>query len=499
MSLLVFNTLTGKKEEFVPAEPPKVGMYICGPTVYNFIHVGNARTYVSFDIILRYLRYRGYEVTYVRNITDVDDKIINKARDEERSPETLAQHYAEEFHKDADSLGLLRPNGEPRATEHIAEMLNMVEALVEKGNAYEVDGDVYFSVKSFPDYGKLSHRELEEMRAGERVEVDPRKRHPMDFALWKRAGDDEPGWASPWGRGRPGWHIECSAMSEKYLGMGFDIHGGGQDLIFPHHENEIAQAEASRGAPAFVRYWLHGGLLNINDEKMAKSVGNILLVRELFEERRPEIFRLLCLGTHYRSPIGFSGERMEEAASALRRMENALSNVDYAMDKAPVVEGDITDAEKGLAQAVVGSRKRFVQAMDDDFNTPLALGVVFELIRAINQSLEEAAQGLTEQGREIVGEARETLLELPAVVGLDLDAMNLSEFLSEDLLSVAQDILVGEDHREKASALEALMRRREDARKGKDWKTADSIRTRLEDVGVEIEDTPQGPRWKLKV
>ncbi|MFW6113512.1 MAG: cysteine--tRNA ligase, partial [Actinomycetota bacterium] len=303
MNLKVYNTLTRKKDDFVPREEGKVSMYVCGPTVYNYIHVGNGRAYLVFDVIKRYLAYKGFEVFCVQNFTDVDDKIIKRSQEEGKSPHEIARVYEEAFLEDMSALNIEPPDVAPRATGTIQQMIDIVEGLVEKGHAYVVDGDVFFSVESFEEYGKLSGRTLEEMRAGERVEVDPRKRHPMDFALWKASKSGEPSWESPWGRGRPGWHIECSAMALKYLGMGFDIHGGGQDLIFPHHENEITQSEAYTGEKPFARYWLHNGFVNIREEKMSKSLGNIILVREILKRYEPDVVRLLSLQTHYRSPI----------------------------------------------------------------------------------------------------------------------------------------------------------------------------------------------------
>ncbi|MCL4498824.1 MAG: cysteine--tRNA ligase [Chloroflexi bacterium] len=501
MALRIFNTLTRKKEEFQPRDAGRVGMYVCGPTVYNYIHIGNARTYLSFDVIYRYLKYRGYDVVYVRNLTDVEDKIINKAREEGVEPAEIAERFAGAFWEDTENLGMAKPTIEPRATEHIRDMITIIERLIAGGLAYAVDGDVYFAVTKFPGYGRLASRTLEDMRAGERVDVDPRKRYPMDFALWKASKPGEPSWNSPWGPGRPGWHIECSAMSERYLGMGFDIHGGGQDLIFPHHENEIAQSEGAAPGGVFVRYWMHGGMVNIGDEKMAKSLGNVILVRDLLAEHGKDLLRLLALSTHYRSPIDFGPDKLKEAGAAYDRLENVVRRVERRLD-APTSSavGERSASIDALVRASRAARKGFVEGMDDDFNTAVALASIYDLVKEINGFLEVKKPGLSMEARDALEDARDVLFELTGALGLELKLPEEEEIeasISEAVRPLAVEVL-GRSQASKRELVDQLLARRDAARAAKDWATADIIRKSLSDMGIEIEDTPTGPEWRPK-
>ncbi|MBE0446532.1 MAG: cysteine--tRNA ligase [Actinobacteria bacterium] len=503
MSIKVYNTLDRKKEEFIPRDPGKVGMYVCGPTVYNYIHVGNARTYLSFDIIYRYLKYRGYDVTYVRNLTDIDDKIIIKAKEERTSPEEIAERYTREFWEDAKNMGLAEPTIQPKATNHIKEMIEIIEALIEKGLAYIVDGDVYFEVTKFAGYGKLAHRTLDEMRAGERVEIDPRKHHPMDFALWKSAKPGEPAWDSPWGKGRPGWHIECTAMSLRYLGIDFDIHGGGRDLLFPHHENEIAQTEGYT-SKRFAKYWLHGGLVNIGGEKMAKSLGNIILVRDLLKEHNANVLRLLALGTHYRSPIDFSQEKLKEAEAAYERLLNVRRRIEHVLESPTVTRWpEKVEEMNRLKRVIEETKEKFIESMDDDFNSAAGLANLFELVKEINTFIEVYGEQVTMHAKDLLEEADGVLLELSGAVGLNLTlpkAEDVAKKLPEDIYQLASEVLgIAIDGKRKDQLLDDILERRNRARKEKDWGMADRIRDRLSAMGIEIEDTPLGSRWKLKI
>ena len=469
MPLAITNTMSGRKEPFVPLEPGAVTMYVCGVTVYDRCHIGHARALLTFDVIYRYLRFLGFDCRFVRNFTDVDDKIIRRAREEGVPPGELARRYIDEFHRDAAALGLLEPTLEPCATGHISEMVAIISGLVERGNAYETDGDVFFAVESFPGYGKLSGRSLDEMTAGARVEVDRRKRHPMDFALWKRSREGEPFWESPWGRGRPGWHIECSAMSTKYLGQPFDIHGGGQDLVFPHNENEIAQSECVAGTP-FTRYWIHNGFVRLAREKMSKSTGNILTIREVLRRFDPAALRLYMLTTHYRNPIEFSEDALAEAQRAVDRIYQAVSRGNPAPGRSPAGAPD------------PGALDDFRGEMDDDFNTPRALAVVFDEVRAVNRLLDQG------NGPDL--DARRNALRVMA------EALGLMQASPERVL---------EDRRMAGLARRALsedeVRRliedRNRARQVKDWSQADGIRDELKEKGVLLKDGPSGTTWEL--
>ncbi|HHO69259.1 MAG TPA: cysteine--tRNA ligase [Gammaproteobacteria bacterium] len=458
--LKIYNSLTRRKEEFVPITPGKVKMYVCGMTVYDYCHLGHARVLVVFDVIVRHLRSLGYEVTYVRNITDIDDKIIARAIENGESIQALTDRFIEAMHEDAEALGVLPPDAEPRATESMDAIIDMIRRLVEKGYAYQADnGDVYYSVSRFRDYGKLSGKQLEDLRSGARVEVDEAKRDPLDFVLWKAAKPGEPAWPSPWGPGRPGWHIECSAMSTQKLGDHFDIHGGGLDLQFPHHENEIAQSEAATGHP-FVNYWIHNGFVQVDEEKMSKSLGNFFTVREILKRYRPEEVRYFILSSHYRSPLNYSDDNLDKARAALTRLYTALRGVDAA--------GDDIDPE---------FERRFTDAMNDDFNTPEALAVLFDVARALNRAREEDPQA----ARRLAA----TLRSLGGRLGLlqaDPEAYLKGGQAGSGGLSDAE--------------IDALVQQRLDARKRKDWAEADRIRDRLAEQGVVLEDSGTRTTWR---
>lgn len=493
MSLRVYSTLTGEKSVFVPLVPGKAGMYVCGVTVYDYCHIGHARANVVFDIIFRYLRYSGYDVTYVRNYTDIDDKIINRANREGVDYRTIADRYIEAFDQDMERLGLVKPTVEPKATDHIGGIIAIIETLVAKGNAYESEGDVYYAVESFPEYLRLSGRNLDDMLAGARVEVGDKKRHPMDFALWKSSKPGEPSWDSPWGAGRPGWHIECSAMSMEFLGATFDFHGGGKDLVFPHHENEIAQSEAANGCP-FVRYWLHNGFVNINSEKMSKSLGNFFTIREVLDRFDPETLRFFILSAHYRSPIDFSDQNLHEAQVGLERIYSCLAAVDTALAGHQPVSGDapaesLPESANELSEKIETLIPRFREAMDDDFNTAQALGVLFENVRAINRFLAEcdcrtpSAQGLLRRARQLFSEIGNVLGLFGSVPATWLD--NIKSAKSGQLEISAAEI-------------ENLIAERSAARKSKDFKRSDEIRDLLLHKGIQLLDSPQGTTWNVK-
>ncbi len=499
MSLVIHNTLSRRKEEFKPRDEGRVSMYICGPTVYNYIHIGNGRAYLAFDVIRRYLSYKGYEVCCVQNFTDVDDKIINRANEEGKSAGEVARFYERAFLEDMRALGIRSPEVTPRATETIPQILEMIETLVRKGHAYVVEGDVYFRVESFPGYGKLSGRKLDEMHAGERVEVDERKEHPMDFALWKASKPGEPSWDSPWGPGRPGWHIECSAMALKYLGMGFDIHGGGQDLIFPHHENEIAQSEAYTGTEPFVRYWVHNGFVNIQEQKMSKSLGNIVLVRDILARYRPDVVRLLAIQTHYRSPIDFGLDALEEAKRAYERIENCLFALEAFLTNPPERVAPVrTQREVELSDSFSDFERRFEEAMDDDFNTARAVGIVFELVKELNTYLGEQEVFQTPASPIIVSLGRDALLKLCRVLGLLSPEPEREGKEEEESAAGREGAAAGGGGTPDAALLvDLLLEVRAMSRRKKDFETADFIRSRLHDLGIRVDDLREGQRWKF--
>lgn len=492
MGIRVYNTLSGAKEEFIPRDLNKVAMYVCGPTVYNYIHVGNARCYLTFDMVRRYLKYRGYEVLYAQNFTDVDDKIINAANAEGIAPAKLAEKYVEAFEEDMARLDVEPPDITPKATEHVGEMIEMIGSLIAKGIAYEVENNVYYAVDKFPGYGKLSHRSLDDMQTGARVDVDERKRNPMDFALWKAAKPGEPSWDSPWGQGRPGWHIECSAMSQKYLGFSFDIHGGGLDLIFPHHENEIAQAEGAAGREPFVRYWMHNGFVTMSGEKMAKSVGNIIRVRDVLDDVDPQAVRMLFLGTHYRGPIDFNAKKLEEAAVAYDRLNNVVGNIDRTIDdyKEPVKTIMGSGKEAALHEAARRIEEEFVTAMDDDFNAPDALGTLFTLAREVNSYLKDRTQFSLDE-MDALDAAKDKLIELGGALGLTFPGFVL------DMSGEAK--LAGELGTKvmRKEEIEEQIRLRDQARADKGWAEADRIRDELAAKGIIIEDTTSGTKYRV--
>lgn len=460
--LEIYNSLTHKKEKFEPLVPGKVGMYVCGVTIYDLCHIGHGRTFVCFDAIVRYLRYSGYEVNYVRNITDVDDKIIKRANENKESCENLTNRLTVEMYKDFDALGIKRPDIEPRATAHIGDIIHLVETLIENGNAYVADnGDVMFSIDSFPEYGRLSGQRLEDLKAGIRVDIEAAKRNPYDFVLWKMSKPGEPMWDSPWGPGRPGWHIECSAMNSHYLGKVFDIHGGGSDLMFPHHENEIAQSCCAWHTD-YVKYWLHSGMVMINKEKMSKSLGNFFTIRDLLEKYDGETLRYFLLSAQYRGQLNYSVDNIEQSRAALQRLYTALRGLPEGV--APV------DSEYEV---------QFKKAMDDDFNTPLAYSVFFELAKEINNLRDKDLAKAADLGA--------LLKKLGSVLGL-------LEQEPEKYLQGAQ----GAESSLDTAKIEALISARQEARKARDWALADKARDELAAMGVVIEDGPQGTTWRLK-
>lgn len=459
----LYNSLTRRKDEFVPIEPGKVRMYVCGPTVYNYFHIGNARPFLIFDTLRRYLEYRGYDVKYIQNFTDVDDKIIRKAKEEGLDSFVVSEKYIVEYFRDADALGIKRATVHPKVTETIPEIIAYIQTLVDLGNAYVADGDVYYATASFKNYGKLSRQSLDDLEAGSRIEINEQKQNPMDFVLWKSKKPGEPSWPSPWGEGRPGWHIECSVMSTKYLGETIDIHAGGQDLIFPHHENEIAQSEAYSGKP-FAHYWLHNGYINIDNEKMSKSKGNFFTVRDILKQYDPEVLRFFILSAHYRNPINFSEELILQAGNGLERLYNAKENLNHTIENASNIKLTVMEIEK--LSNLRHHKEHFLEVMDDDLNTADAISTIFELIREINSNLEETSS------KEFASNALSLLMELAGVLGI----------LSKEKGGLDEEV-------------EALIEKRKDARARKDFAKSDEIRDRLKEMGIVLEDTPQGVKW----
>ena len=464
----LYNTLTRKKEEFVPQEEGKVKMYVCGPTVYNYIHIGNARPYVVFDTVRRYLEYKGYDVTYIQNFTDVDDKIIKKANEEHSSMEEVSNRYIKEAFTDADGLNVKRATHHPRVTEEMDNIIEMIKTLVDKGYAYVNDGTVYYDTKKFPEYGKLSKKNLDELIEGasERVDKDDAKRNTTDFVLWKPFKPGEPKWDSPWGKGRPGWHIECSVMAKKYLGDTIDIHAGGEDLIFPHHENEIAQSEAANGKP-FAKYWLHNGFIMVNNEKMSKSAGNFFTVREIAAEFPYEVIRFFILNGHYRSPLNFSRDLMQACQNGLVRIKNCNTDLQHYIDNSQ--DSALKDNEKELLNELDKFRVQFETAMDDDFNTADAISAIYELVRFINKSIKDNVS------KEFAVKEMEMLGKLCGVLGINKEKEKVED--------------------EDTALIEELIAKRTEAKKNKNFAEADAIRDKLTEMGVTIKDTRQGVQW----
>ena len=458
----IFNDMDMQLEEFQPIEPGKVKMYACGPTVYNYIHVGNARPIVIFDVLRRYLEYRGYEVTFVQNFTDVDDKIIKRANEEGVTSDQIAEKYIAEYWKDVTALGVRPATVHPKATENIGPIIKIIKTLVEKGYAYEVNGDVYYRTLKFTGYGKLSHQPIEDLQSGARIDVNDIKENPLDFALWKAAKPGEPSWDSPWGKGRPGWHIECSAMSTTYLGETFDIHGGGKDLLFPHHENEIAQTSGATGKP-YVRYWMHNGFINIDNEKMSKSKGNFFTVRDISREFDLEAVRLFMLSAHYRSPINFSRDLIEAAASSLERLYNARDQLQFLLTSAQDRTPD--EGERAFMDECLRSEEKFIAAMDDDLNTADALAALFELVRAVYKLPQGGVS------REAVQLGMDKMKAICGVLGL---------LMKEEGAIPAE--------------VQALVDERAEARKNKDWKRSDELRDQIKALGYILEDTKAGQK-----
>jgi len=477
MALKVYNTISGKKEDFTPLSEGKVKLYVCGVTVYDHCHIGHARSAIVFDTIYRYLLSKNYEVTYVKNFTDIDDKIIKKSQTENIPWQEVGEKYIRSFYDDMDALGVLRPDHEPRATQHIGDMIALVDTLLKKGHAYNIDGDVYFSVESFKNYGQLSKRSLEEMVAGARVEVDERKRNPLDFALWKASKEGEPSWDTPFGAGRPGWHIECSVMSTLYLGNPFDIHGGGKDLVFPHHENEKAQTEAATGE-RFVNYWIHNGFVNIDREKMSKSIGNTLSIKDFLKEYHPEVLRLFFLSNHYRSPVDYNEQSIEDVNRALHRLYYTRQRAMEAQKGGKVEPRTYPEADE--------IAKKFVDAMDDDFNTALALSYVFELSKEINRMADEK----DESTAGLIAYAEGIYELLAGTLGLFTDSIEALES-QERIRHLTRTGLDG-------TFVEQAINDRVEARKNKDFKKADEIRNMLAEKGIMLLDTPKGTQWRVK-
>jgi len=486
MTLRLYNTAARTKEPFHPLHDGKVGIYVCGVTVYDLCHIGHARSAIVFDVLVRYLRARGYEVTYVRNFTDVDDKIIQRAHELEKQPMEIAEEYIKAFYEDMGRLNVLNADEEPRATEHIDGMIEMIKTLLDKGYAYVEGGDVFYSVETFGSYGQLSGRRLEDMKAGSRIAVDEKKRHPMDFVLWKRAKPGEPQWPSPWGPGRPGWHMECSVMSSHYLGPTFDIHGGGKDLLFPHHENERAQSVAAEGGQ-FARYWVHNGFVTVESEKMSKSLGNFLTIRDALEHYHPEVLRLFLLSKHYRSPLDFAKNAVLDLQSGLVRIYRTLQRLDAVIGE--VEEKETMPLSGSLADIPAKSfLYQFITMMDDDLNTAGALGLIFEKVKEVNRQLDSQGDKPDAEHASRLEADRRHLFAVGHVLGV------LNE-KPEDFFAKISSFADTID----AAEIDRLIEERAKARAKKNWAAADAIRDRLYGLGVVLEDTPQGTKWRYEI
>ncbi len=484
MTVQIYNTLTRKKEPLRPLEDNHVKLYVCGITSYDYCHIGHARSSLVFDMVVRYLRYRGYKVTFVRNFTDIDDKIIARANERGEDPAALALRFIDEFYTDMDALGTLRPDIEPRATEHIQEMIALVRELVDKGLAYPAQGDVYFRVANYDEYGRLSGRSLDDMQAGARIEVNAAKENPMDFVLWKAAKPGEPKWDSPWGEGRPGWHIECSAMSKKYLGETFDIHGGGKDLIFPHHENEIAQSCGANGKE-FAKLWMHHGFVTIKDEKMSKSLGNFLTIRDVLNTYDAETLRLFIFSTQYRNPLDFSEEALRDAGAGLDRMYAALAEVE-TLSPAEETESKIGKKDRNKLEAL---QTRFQQAMDNDFNTAQAIGVLFETVKVLNKIVRVHGNTVSRPDYDLLSHTANTMQELGNVLGvLTRDPVTV---VAEKQQKLREQLTISEQE------IDELIAKRNTARQEKDWKTSDQVRDTLLKHNIVLQDGPEGTSWSI--
>jgi cysteinyl-tRNA synthetase len=485
MTLRIYNTQSRKKEEFQPLRAGKVGIYVCGITAYDVCHVGHARSAVVFDMITRYLRYRGWDVTYVKNFTDVDDKIIDRARREKAGIGEIAERYIREHDEDMDTLGVARPNFTPRATENIDGMIRLVNVLLEKGLAYPVGGDIFYAVERFSGYGKLSGRNLDDMLAGARIDVNEKKRNPLDFVLWKASKEGEPWWESPWGHGRPGWHLECSVMSGRYLGETFDIHGGGEDLIFPHHENEIAQSEGATGN-TLARCWVHNGFVRVNSEKMSKSLGNFFTIRAILEQYHPEVLRLFLLQSHYRSPVDFSDAALNEARQGMNRFYSTLKALEEIVSGCVETTPQPAEQDGGMTTQLQAIRERFVDSMDDDFNTARAIGHLFDAVRMINTLLAEKKPGVSPG---IFVQAEKIFLEIGSVLGFFLEAPDAYLCQDREREAAKQGLVVAE--------IEHLIAERRAARMAKEWRKADEIRKGLAGSGVILQDSPEATTWTI--